>query len=423
MTSARIYPVINRFLLHVVTASIATAMAVLSHSALAFGDRSEIIASRAEYRAGVGGGAGGPVYIAGSDRRQIVVFDGKLGASHRFILKRPVSGSIVYARDRRFAYAGSRDGWVSKIDLTGQLLITEIRVGEHLSNMALSADGRWLLAGNKVPHTLVVLKADDLSLFRVIAVDNKDARTSAVRAVYASAARQAFIVSLRDFPDIWELSWDPDAAPVYGNFVHSYRVGQEEGVVIEKQPFARRRINLKVHLEDLIFDPAGAEVIGRVRSTGKPVVYNLDARRKVADLEIKGTPHFGAGHIWQAGERVLMAVPHLDQGGISVVDMETWQQVTDVTTRGPGYFLPGNKASPYLWFKILSGPNKNVLQVLDKQSLKIIKTIEPAKDGSTAILDPVTLHAIKQLTDVKLSGPPLVDGRIIYSGNREERQR
>ncbi len=45
--------------------------------------------------------------------------------------------------------------------------------------------------------------------------------------------RQIFIVALKDLKEIWELSYDPDADPIYGSFVHNYREGELEGEVVE----------------------------------------------------------------------------------------------------------------------------------------------------------------------------------------------
>ena len=155
-----------------------------------------------------------------------------------------IKGKVITSLGGRYLFALSDDGWISKFDLAFAQLVAKIRVGQKSSNIAISAEGKWLLAGNLKPHTLVVLDTRNLRPFKIIATSDGKGKSSAVRAVYASPARQAFIVALKDLPQIWELSWDPEAAPVYGSFVHSFRVGHVEGVVVEDQPFARRRLDL-----------------------------------------------------------------------------------------------------------------------------------------------------------------------------------
>jgi DNA-binding beta-propeller fold protein YncE len=363
----------------------------------AFEALAEIAGSRIEYQRSSEplNEPSGNLAIVAPDGRHITILNiasrktGVIRTVHR------IKGKVVVSADGHYIYALSDNGWVSKIDMAFAQLVAKVRVGQKSTNLAISANGKWLLAGNQKPHTLVVLDSKDLRPFKIIAVSEGKGKSSAVRAVYASPARQAFIVALQDFPQIWELSWDPDAAPVYGSFVHSFRVGQVEGVVVEDQPFARRRLDLKINLHDLILDPAGAEVIGRVRGSANSAVYNLDARRKVADLKFKGTPHFGAGQIWEIDERVLLAVPHLDQAMVTIIDMETWKTVEQIKTAGPGFFLPDDKTAPTLRFKILSGPEMNTIQMIGKRSLKITG-INPPSAGIPEAL-------------------PMVDGLIIHA--------
>jgi hypothetical protein len=59
-------------------------------------------------------------------------------------------------------------------------------------------------------------------------------------------------------------------------------------------------------------------------------VVNLDARKKIADLELPGMPHLGSGISWKwqdgsGQERTVMATPNLNEGLISIIDMQTWK--------------------------------------------------------------------------------------------------
>ena len=48
-------------------------------------------------------------------------------------------------------YLASRDGWISKFDLYNLTVVAEIRVGINTRNVAVSGDGRTVLAGNYLP--------------------------------------------------------------------------------------------------------------------------------------------------------------------------------------------------------------------------------------------------------------------------------
>jgi hypothetical protein len=296
----------------------------------------------------------------------------------------PVQGAIRYSPDGRFVFMASRNGLIRKFDLTEGLPVAEARAGTLLRNFALSSDGKWLMAGNSQPQQLVVLHANDLGLFKVIPVADVEGRTSAVNAVYNSPARQAFLVTLQSSPEILELSYDPEAAPVYGSFVHSYRKGHVEAVIVEEQPFARNRLKLKVRLEDVFLDPYGAEIVGLRAKDDAAVVYNLDARRKIAELQPGGNPHFGAGLSWIVAGQQILAVPDLDQPVITIIDMESWTVIKKLKMRAPGYFLhpvSGSRThSGIARFRLLSGPDKGQLQIIDKQTLEVTGLPQPDRN-------------------------------------------
>ncbi len=91
-----------------------------------------------------------------------------------------------FSPDGRFVYFASRDGWVTKYDLHNFTMIAETRVGLNTRNLAVSNDGRWVLAGNYLPGNLVLLNADDLTLVKSIDAVGQDGSTSRVSAVYTA---------------------------------------------------------------------------------------------------------------------------------------------------------------------------------------------------------------------------------------------
>ena len=312
------------------------------------------------------------------------------------------SGEAIYghfSRDSRYHFFSTPDGTVTKRDVADNKLAKTVRAGEKTRNIAMSSDGNWLLVANEKPRTLVVLKSGGLVTFKVIKLEDTKGNPFTVDAAYNSASRQAFIVTMKDSDEVWELSYDPEAPPVYGNFVHTYRAGQEEGIVVEEQPFARRRLKLKVILSDVFLDPYGADIVGVPRGQTDGVVYNLDARRKVADLKLGGVPHFGAGITWESDGRQLMAVPHLDQSLVSIVDMSSWEIVEQLRVKGPGYFPVVQMHSPVVSFVVLTGPEKGQRQLFDKRGLKFLKSPSGEYEGvpvfriETRMLEGRILHS------------------------------
>jgi len=355
----------------------------------------------------------------------------------RFKSRFALHGGAKYSPDGRYVYFASRDGWVSKYDLYSFKAVAEIRVGINTRNIAVSSDGKWVLAGNYLPHTIVVLNADDLSPFKVIVAGDGDGKTSRISAVYNAPPRNSFIVALKDFKEIWELSYDPDSEPVYAGLVHNYRPGQVEGIVLEEQPFARRRIELEDYLDDFFFNENYSAVIGASRD-GKGAVYNLSVRRKIADLDLNGMPHLGSGIIWQYKGRSVLATPNLKEASVSVIDMKSWKTIKRIKTMGPGFFMRSHENTPYAWTDVFFGPNKDVLHIIDKRTLEIVKTLrpEPGKtgahveftrdgryalvsvwdmDGALVVYDAATFEEVKRIPMVKPSGKYNVYNKITYS--------
>jgi len=366
--------------------------------------------------------------IAEAGDHYVTILDGdSLELLSRIKSRFALHGDAQYSPDGRYVYLASRDGWVSKYDLHSFKPVAEIRVGVNTRNIAVSSDGKWVMAGNFLPHSLVVLHADDLRLYRVIEVSDGNGTTSPVSAVYDAKPRTSFVVALKDMKEIWELSYDPDAAPIYGNFVHSFRKGQVEGVVVDEQPFGVRRIKVIDYMDEFFFDPAYAEVIGFARNAKKALVYNLDARRRVGELNLSGKPHLGSSIVFEYEGRTVMATPHLSEAAVSVIDMENWETVKRIETLGTGFFMRSHVKTPYAWVGVFSGENRDVVQVIDKRTLEIVKTIrpEPGKtathveftrdgryifvsvwdiDGALVIYDAATLEEIKRIPMHKPSG-------------------
>jgi mono/diheme cytochrome c family protein len=299
----------------------------------------------------------------------------------RFKSRFALHGGAKYSPDGRFVYLASRDGWVSKYDLWSLSLVAEIRAGINTRNIAVSSDGQWVIAGNFLPHSIVILRARDLTLFRVVPAADAKGNSSRVSAVYDAGPRRSFIVAFKDIKELWEMSYDPNAEPVYSGLVHSHEKGAVEGIA-EKQPFARRRVALEDYFDDFFFSPNFDFVVGASR-TGTAAVYNLDVRRKIADLPLEGLPHLGSGISWLRKGRRVMATPHLKEGKVSIIDMREWSVVREIKTAGPGFFMRSHENTRYAWVDAFSSPRRDTIQLIDKETLEIERELRP-EPGKTA---------------------------------------
>jgi len=315
----------------------------------------------------------------------VTVLDGdSMEPLHRFKSRHALHGGPKYSADGRFVYFASRDGWVSKFDMYNLKTVAEIRAGINTRNLAVSSDGRYVMVGNYLPHTLVILNAHDLSLLKIIPVEDAQGTSSRVSAVYDARPRKSFIVALKDLPEIWEITYDDDAEPVYAGLVHDYRYKE---AIPTRGPFPVRRIRLEDYLDDFFFDEDYQHVIGAARNSKNGQVVNLIVGRKIADIDLSGMPHLGSGIIWDYQGKKVLATPNLTNGVVTIIDMQNWEVIKRINTLGPGFFMRSHENTDYAWVDVFSGPDKDAMHVIDKSSLEIIKTLRPVPDKTSAHIE------------------------------------
>jgi hypothetical protein len=208
-----------------------------------------------------------------------------------------------------------------------------------------------------------------------------------------------------------------------------------------------RRTLLKDYLDDFFFTQNYAFILGSSRSATKGQVIFLDGRKKVADLDMPGMPHLGSGITWQWKDpkdpkskvRTVMASPNLNEGLITVIDLDTFENIKQIKTRGPGFFMRSHENSRYAFTdSMMSKEFKNHLQVIDKQTLEVVHEFkaEPGQtlahveftrdgryalaslwemDGALVVIDTKTLKEVKRIPAKKPVGKYNVWNKITRS--------
>lgn len=374
--------------------------------------------------------------VVESGDHHVSVLDGDaMEVIHRFKSRFALHGGPKFSFDGRFVYFASRDGWISKFDMYTLKTVAEIRAGINTRNLAVSADDRYVMVGNYLPHSLVLLDAGNLSLIKVIPVTDDFGKSSRVSAVYTAPPRNSFIVALKDFKQVWEINYTDNPPQIFRGYVHDYKMG--EGMA-EPGLFPVRRIVLDDYLDDFFFDQSYENLIGASRGGGQGQVVNLIVGRKIADIDLPGMPHLGSGITWKYKDTTVLATPNLKEGVVSIIDMNTWKTIKKIKTEGPGFFMRSHENSPYAWVDVFVGPNKDAMHVIDKDKLEIIKTLKPVpgktsghiefnRDGSRALLsiweddgeiivyDSRTLQIVKRLPMRKPVGKYNVYNKISQS--------
>ena len=325
-----------------------------------------------------------------------------------------VHGGPKFSPDGRFVYVASRDGWISLYDLHNLKLIAEVRAGLNTRNLAVSKDGRWVLVGNYLPGSLVVLDARDLSLVKTIPAVGLDGSASRVSAVYTAPPRDSFIVALKDVKEVWELS----------------SAGQPD--------FEPRRITAEDRLDDFSFSPDYQQLLATSRKAKGGQVIDLDSGKVVTDIPLPGMPHLGSGTYWKRNGQWVFATPNISKGLISVIDFKSWKLIKEIPTLGPGFFMRSHVNSRYAWSDVFFGPDNDAIHLIDKQTLEIAHTLRPmpgktaahveftrdgrhlllsiwATDGALIVYDSNTLQEIKRIPMNKPSGKYNVGNKIEFA--------
>ncbi|UCH75688.1 MAG: c-type cytochrome [Rhodospirillales bacterium] len=365
------------------------------------------------------------VVVEAGDHHMTVLDGDRFEPLARFPTRYALHGGAKFSPDGRFAYLGSRDGWVAKYDLHSLQLVAEIRAGINTRNIAISGDGRTVAVANYLPHNLLLLDAGDLSPISMIPAKSLRGTSSRVSAVYAADPRGSFIVALKDVPEMWEISWEDKPPSRFSGFAHSYEKGHEEALIADRFPV--RRIELSRPLDDFFFDQPYRHVFGAARDGGTAVVVHLDVGREIAEVPLPGMPHLGSGITFDHDGRRVLATPHLKDGKVSVVDMTSWEVLSVIETLGPGFFMRSHANSPYAWVDVFFGPHRDAVHIIDKRTLEIVKTVRPVpgkvaahveftKDGRYALLsiwdregavivyDMATLDEVRRIPFVKPVG-------------------
>lgn len=367
----------------------------------------------------------------------VSVLDGdRLEPIFRFPSRYALHGGPKFTPDGRYVFFASRDGWITKFDLWNLKVVTEIRAGINTRNVAVSADGRYVAVANYYPHTLALLDGE-LNLIKLIeATDGNGRGSSRVSAVYDAAPRRSFVAALKDIRELWEISYDPKAEEIPAGMIHDFR--SKEGAFVPG--FLNvRRTPLEDYLDDFFFTADYSALVGASREGARGQVVNLDARRKIADLDLPGMPHLGSGITWKRDGRTVLATPNLREGVVSVIDVRDWKTIRQIPTPGPGFFIRSHENSRYAWVDSMMSPrNRDTLTVIDKHTLEVVASLrpEPGKtlahveftrdgryalaslwedDGALIVYDAVTLREVKRLPARKPVGKYNVYNKITRS--------
>ncbi|MBC8445152.1 MAG: protein nirF [Rhodospirillaceae bacterium] len=264
--------------------------------------------------------------------------------------------SAVYSRDERYAYIFGRDGGLSKVDmLEGKIAARVIQAGNAIGG-AISQDGRLVAVSNYKPGGVRIFDAKSLELVADIPTNSKVIGL-------VDAPGQLFVFALYDSDEIWVVDMSDIANPDIRKFAN-----------IGHQPY-----------DGLITPDGRTYIAGLFGEDGmamldlwhleKGVTRILDKYgRGEEKLPVYKMPHL-EGWAVAGGHAFVPAVGH---HSVLVVDMATWQEVARIPVHGQPVFVMARPDGRQVWVNF-SVPRNDTVQIIDVESMKLVKTLTPGK--------------------------------------------
>jgi protein NirF len=270
--------------------------------------------------------------------------------------------SAVFSRDQRYAFVFGRDGGLSKVDMLGCRLAARIIQAGNSIGGAISQDGRLVAVSNYEPGGVKVFATDTLEPLADIPATWGDGQRSKVIGL-VDAPGQRFVFSLWDAGQTWVADLHDPAHPVITKF---------DGV--GRNPY------------DALISPDGRYYIaGLFGEDGLTLLdlWHTDAgvRRVLPDygkgeqkLPVYKMPHLEGWAI--AGRRAF--VPAVGRHEVLVIDTDTWKLAGRIPVHGQPVFVMARPDGRQVWVNF-AVPDNDTVQVIDSESLALVKTLTPGK--------------------------------------------
>jgi nitrite reductase (NO-forming)/hydroxylamine reductase len=322
----------------------------------------------------------GTAAIIDGDTKKIVTHIDTGYAVH--VIKGTEKHKIGKAKDvGRFWYTIGRDGKVNKIDLwqkPEKMLVAETKMAYDARDIAVSGDGKYVIAGGYWPAHFVIMDAATLNPLKVVSTRGYNTKgefinEARVAAIYTAPNESSFIVAVKETGQMLQVDYD-----------------DLDNLTITSIASAE-------FLHDGFFDPTGRYFQIAANASNAMVVVDTKERSLEKIIKVDSLPHPGPGANWvdhKCGP--VGGTTHLGVGLVSVWGNdpighpdEAWKLCYEVETDGAGVFIRTHENSDYVWADQLKHPEPEIqqsVQVFDKKTREIVKTIRVTTEPGKAAL-------------------------------------
>jgi len=311
------------------------------------------------------------------------------------VLSRHKAGFAVHVTvtnkaNPRYAYSISRSGKLTMFDIAapGQPALASVQVGQESRGLAVSPDGKYVIAGNYNPggavlcdaHTLEPLKVYDTS--RVI---DTDGQIGPSRVAYLADTPYGpyFTMGLKDAGHVYIIDYSKPDFPIVGDVAGIGKV-----------------------LHDAFLNENEGEDFGRyvmVASQGSDLIGVVDHKTKKLAAKImtgkKSKPHPGQGSSWfnKTMGKQLNATQSMNFGSVVIWESPSWKVVKKVKTSGGGLFVGTGEHTPWIWSDCVLGKPAfyNEVHLINKETLETDRIIKVGKTKGQ-LIDAKTKKVIQE---------------------------
>jgi len=276
--------------------------------------------------------------------------------------------SIVYSRDARYGFVFGRDGGLTKVDLLTQSIVGRVIQAGNSIGGAISQDGHYVAVSNYEPGGVKVFDSKTLELVADIPAtyireNGETAQSKTVGLVDAPGNR--FVFSLFDAGQIWILDMSDD--------------------VTGSKPEVTRFDAGKAPYDAMITPDGRYYIAGLFGEDGLSMLDLWDTDAGVTEI----LPNYGKGeqqlpvykmpHLegWTVADGRAF-VPAVGHHQVLVADMNDWSLVDKIPVQGQPVFVMASPDNRRIWVSF-AHPKNDVVQVIDSQTRKIIRTLDPGK--------------------------------------------
>ena len=291
--------------------------------------------------------------IETTNRTKLFSIDGLGDLSH---------ASVVFSRDQRYAFVFGRDGGLTKIDILLGKIVNRVVQGGNAIGGAISQDGTLVAVSNYEPGGVRVFDSETLEIVADIPASYGNGLLSKTVGL-VDAPDNRFIFSLYDAGETWIADFSKSNTPEITKFKNTGDLPYDGLITPDARYYIAGLFGEDgLSMLDLWHPEKGMKrILGGYGRGEEPLpVYKM--------------PHLEG---WaQAGGSLFL--PAIGRHEVLVVNATTWQETARIPVHGQPVFAMARPDGRQIWVNF-AHPLNDVVQVIDVDTMKIIKTYNPGR--------------------------------------------